>query len=142
MFNFDLIAKTKGEFTHTDSSINKIKEYYSDKTRHPMFGKTGSQSYLYGKTGLNHPKTGVIISPEIRSKMGVKGSSHHYFGKVYSDQERLALSIATGSTIITTDSYGIELGRYPSMRAAALALGVHNSTISKAKSQNRPVKGH
>lgn len=68
LFNFDLIAKPKSEFKHNETSISRIKEYYSDKTRHPMYGKTGVQSYLYGTTGLNHPFTGHTVSQEARSK--------------------------------------------------------------------------
>lgn len=60
---------------------------------------------------------------------------------MYSVEEPLSLSKAVGSIITATDSYGVELAVYHSMRAAALDAGVHNSTISKARSENRPVKG-
>lgn len=91
----DLTNGTDGGDGCVENSPDTLKKMRECKlgSKNPMYGKNGSLNPMFGKPS---PFKGIPRTPEVVAKLEEtvpRGKDHHWFGKVYSDEERLRLSL-------------------------------------------------
>lgn len=128
-------------YKHTEETIAKIALALKGE-KHPMFGKLHSEETL---AFMSRTHLGKKISEETRKKISeaLKGEKNHMFGKKQSEEilKKMSASLRgrkkpelSGKAPVKIEVVDIKNNittRYDSISAAALALNIGQSTISK-----------